>query len=90
MQVSGVSLSYSGVQRPTNNFACFVFVQSKNDGVQIPSHITKDEFSTGLSVILFIPINHLCHQAKSEQPPTKPYKTQTDLFAKSKNNGKKQ
>ena len=88
----GVSVSYNEVQRARNDLARFTYFQSKNEGVPIPSHFSKDEFTIGA----FDNFNHsdrsslsgtfsnhdtvmTLFQVKPEQPSKKPDKTQIDL-----------
>ena len=80
----GVSVSYNEVQRARNDLARFTYFQSKNDGVPIPSHFSKDEFTIGA----FDNFDHsnrsslsgkFSNQVKPEQPSKKPDKTQIGL-----------
>ena len=88
----GVTVSYNEVQRARNDLARFTYFQSKNDGVPIPSHFSKDEFTIGAfdnfdhsdrSSLSGKFSNHdtvmTLFQVKSEQPSKKPDKTQIDL-----------
>ena len=38
-------LSCNKVQRAGNDLVCFTYFQSKNEGVPIPSHFSKDKFT---------------------------------------------
>ena len=43
----GVSVSYNEVQKTRNDLARFTYFRSKNEGVPISSHFSKDEFTIG-------------------------------------------
>ena len=88
-----VSVNYNDAQRARNDLARFTYFQSKNEGVPILSHFSKDEFTivafdnfghSGRSSLSGKFSNHdtimTLFQAKPEQAPTKPDKTQTDLI----------
>ena len=93
LKKAGVSVGYKEVQRARNDLARFTYFQSKNEGVLITSHFSKDKFTIGAfdnfdhsdrSSLSLKLRNHgsvmTLFQVKPEQPPTKPDKTQIDLI----------